>query len=304
MTAHRVTLPGLVSIAAVLMVSACGAAAATTASPSSRPTVTRSDVPVGTSVEPDGQLHSEAAALVGAAKVAALVHLPAGARSQHTPVPAPLLHVTQALGALTGVVTQWWTVPGRAAAVQEYIGHHPPKGLVGGGESSNVHGETLLEYTVPSGVKQPYTVLGVSVAQDGGHVDVRVQAFVVWTPTRTTVETIPSSVTSAVVVYQPAAVDATPGKKRTVTVTGAHLRLIAHTLNKLRASSTLPHSCPAGPVDSVTISVSYGQHRLRFAAIGGGCGIGVEVIADGTPQPALGRQDLLLAAVHKALHVT
>jgi len=35
-----------------------------------------------------------------------------------------------------------------------------------------------------------------------------------------------------------------------------------------------------------------------------GCGLGVEVTADGTPQPALGRQDLLLAAVHKALHLT
>jgi hypothetical protein len=295
----------VLSIATALALCGCGVAAATvTATPTPVATVTQTGPPGGDKVGPNGQLYSEAAAQARAAKDVALVHLPAGARLQHTPVPAPLLHETEDLGALTGVVTHWWKVPGKAAAVENYLGTHPPKGLIGGISTPNIHGETVSDYGFPSGVKQPRTQVSVSVAQDGGHVDVRVQAFVVWTPTRTAVETIPASVTSARVVYQPLNLDETLGKKRAVTVTGANLRLIVRTLNKLEASSTLEHSCPGNAVDSVTISVSYGTHRLTFAANGGGCGIGVEVTADGVPQPALARPDLLLAAVHKVLHVT
>ena len=288
-------------MASVLLLSACGVAAAATPTPTA--TATASGPPGGNTVGPNGELHSEAAATARAAKDVALVHLPTGARLQHAPVPKPLLHVTEALGALTGVATEWWKVPGKAAAVEEYVAHHPPKGLLGSRSNASVHGETAIGYAFPPGAKQPYTQMTVSFVQDGSHADVRVQAFVVWTPTRTAVETVHGSVTSARVVFQPLTADGELAKVRTVTVTGAGLRLIARTLNRLEASSTLDHSCPGGAVESVTVTMSYGAPHLTFAANGGGCGIGVEVTADGVPQPALARPDLLLAAVHKALHV-
>ncbi|BEP14461.1 hypothetical protein acdb102_27720 [Acidothermaceae bacterium B102] len=286
----------------VLAVSGCASAAATSAAttPSPRPTVTQSGPPGGDRVGPQGQLYSEAAAVARAAKDVALVHLPVGATLQHTPVPRALLHFTESIGGLTGVVTQWWTVPGTTAAVQDYVLHHPPTGLLGGVDTGNLHGETGLDYHFPGNAKQPQTLVGVSTVQVNSHVDVRVQAFVVWTPTRTAIERIPSSVTSATLVYRPALAKF---KKRTVVVTGAHLRPITHLLNRLQASSDPGHSCPGGAVDSVTITMSFGTHRLTFAAIDGGCGFGVDVTADGVPQPALERPDLLMDAVHQALHV-
>lgn len=256
---------------------------------------------------PQGQLYSKHAALLRAAADLALVHVPPGSVQQQGKLPAALTKMSEGIGAETAREDEWWTVPGTAAAVSAWILKHPPAGFVTGDRSGDIHGETTYDYDYPQGVAAPETLLGISVAQDGDRVDVRAQAQVVYLPTRTPVETIPASVTSAEAVYQPPnqglATNVTPSPRRTATVTGADLRLLITTLNGLDGQSPVMHSCPAPDGEEAFVTFGYGGHRVVFHVELNGCG-GVEVSSDGVPQQELRLDEALYAALHTALHVT
>jgi hypothetical protein len=237
------------------------------------------------------------------------VHLPPGAVLQDSRLPALLTQLGEGIGATTGESDHWWTVPGQVDSVKTFVTGHPPDGLVNGGSSgggAGAHPESTLDYNFPTGAKEPQTLVGVSFVQDGTHVDVRVQAQVAYLPTRTAIETIPASVSSAVVVYQGPTMlpnGVAPAKPRTATVTGAGLRALIDSLNPLDAEPDVVHSCPAPDGETATITMAYSGHHMVFAEVFGGCG-GVQVTADGVPQPTLSLSDAVAAAVHTALHVT
>ncbi|BEP13619.1 hypothetical protein acdb102_19300 [Acidothermaceae bacterium B102] len=222
-------------------------------------------------------------------------------------MPTAVTLSSEGIGAETAQQNVWWTAPGTAATVAAFVRSHPPAGFVAGGNSGTNDGETTYDFSYPQGAKAPQTLLGISVAQDGDHVDVRAQAQVAYLPTRTAVETIPASVTSATAVYQPPnqmlPANATPAPRRNVTLTGGDLRLITTAFNALDAESPVMHSCPAPDGEEAFVTATYGGHRVTFHVELNGCG-GIEVASDGVPQPELGLSEGVYSAVHSALHVT
>ena len=256
---------------------------------------------------PDGQLYSKHAAQLRADADLALVQVPPGAVRQQGVLPSALTKLGEGIGAETAQQDEWWTVPGTASTVTAYVLHHPPTGFVAGDRSGDIHGETTYDYNYPQGAKAPETLLGISVAQAGDHVDLRAQAQVVYLPTRTAVETVPPSVGTAEAVYQPPnqmlPTNVTPAPQRTVTLTGTDVRLIVSTLNTLDAQSPVMHSCPPPDGEEAFVTFTYGGHRVIFHAELNGCG-GVEVTSDGVPQPELGLTEGIYTALHTALHVT
>jgi len=256
---------------------------------------------------PGGQLYSKHAAQLRADALVALVQVPPGAVRQIGALPAALTAMGEGIGAETAKQDRWWTVSGTPATVSAFVLAHPTTGLVAGGSSGDIHGEMTYDYNYPLDAKAPQTLLGISVAPDGDHVDVRAQAQVAYLPTRTAVETIPASVTSAEAVYQPPnqmlPTNTTPAPRRNVTLSGGDLRLITTAFNALDAESPVVHSCPAPDGEEAFVTATYAGHRVVFHVELNGCG-GIEVTSDGVPQPELSLSEGVYSAVHTALHVT
>jgi hypothetical protein len=283
------------------------AVSAPPASASPPAVATQSGPPGGDEPGPQGQLYSKHAAELRLAADLAALHLPPGAVRQSTPIPPAVNQTSGYLGEQTAALDTWWTVPGKKADIKAFFAVQHPDGMSYGGAGGDNRGETTLGFEYPQKAKAPHTFLEVGIAQDGDHVDVRVQLQVGYLPTRTAVEMIPASVTSGKAVYQPPTQmmsnNAKPAPRRNATLSPADVQLLTASLNALDAETPIEHSCPPPDGEEAWFTFRYGGHTVVFHAELNGCG-GVEVTADGVPQPELGLGETTYDVVHEALHVT
>ena len=241
----------------------------------------------------DAALHSADAAAAQADADLALIQLPAGAVLL-SGSPNSLLDQPAEMPGVSSIVdhNHWWTVPGTRDSVLAYVNAHPPQGFTG---SLSMSGSSpVVTYGFGRDGSGFDETLLVSAAQDGDHVDVRADAQVIWTPSKTAAETIPPTVLTATFdykgpfpgSYQDDSTTPKPAHAHRV-LTGKVLRRIAAELNALQ---TLPEgfvsSCPSDDGELGKIRAVYGGRHLTFVVPFQGCRF-VNVSADGQDQPTL-----------------
>jgi hypothetical protein len=117
--------------------------------------------------------------------------------------PSPALATPAAVPGTADLVDQYqlWTAPGTVAAVQAWVSAHPPTGSspMGSGSSSQngVLDETNVTYGYPATADefQSRQVLVAIAPLPRERVGIRVDAQVVWYPSRPALESIPSGIT-------------------------------------------------------------------------------------------------------------
>lgn len=267
---------------------------------------TASGPPGGDTPGPEGQLYSKHAAQLRLDALLASLTLPPGAVRQTSAVPELVKQEDSYMGMLAATVDTWWRVPGTKDAAIAYVKAHPPAGFTIPDFVGVARHESVLTIDRPLTAKGPQTLWEVGIAQDGDHVDLRVQLQVGYLPTRTAIETIPASVRAASGVYQPPTEvigNAKPAPRREAVLSASDVRVIAAALNGVDAQTPIEHSCPAPDGEEAWFTFAYGGRTVSFHVALNGCG-GVEVVAGGVPQPELSLGDTIFDAVHTALHVT
>lgn len=231
----------------------------------------------------EGRTHSAAAATAMAEAALDLAAYPPGAvRLAHRP-PAgqPLTGATY--GASSQVVrTRWESVPGTVADVAAWMVAHaaPGTGIVNtrSGDSADLGWTTAR-------AGHPYNFdLAAWLAPDGDHVDVTLTADVIWTPPRTSIETIPASVHSGFLDHREGG--NTFGMSSRHVLTSVDLDQLRAEINSMGTRAPGARSCPEDFGDLVTITMTYGGHRVVMTMLGDNCGA-TSVTSDGHQQPAL-----------------
>ena len=198
--------------------------------------------------------------------------------------------------------TQWWRAPGRPQAVLGWIRAHVPAGFTLGGYGSGSYepGPTAaLSHSwtdqfelppVPGVLTQRWLV--VLVVPDGDQTAIRVDAQVIWLPTRPAAERIPADarVVTITPVFGLQPVKRLEPRDPAVTVTSpAKVAAIAAVIDGLSPFPPGAFSCPAdrGADMRLTFSTSpRGPVVAQLSAQYGGCGV-VSVSIDGRVMPAL-----------------
>ncbi len=241
------------------------------------------------------RLTSAAAASAAAEADLALIQLPPGT-AVAAASPVPFLDAPPEQPAADTLVqrTFWATTHGTVNDVLAYVDAHRPAGFVlSGFDRTTVDGQTSLSHSFGRGYLSDQTVW-VTALQAGSTVDLRVDAQLIWYPTRTAAEAVPAAVTSATLDYlgplpgsiAPLSLTPRPLHAHRV-LTGTALRRIAADLNALKTTAPGEHGCGGedGELGRLRMTIS-GQHVV-FSVDFGGC-TGVSVTADGKVQPNLG----------------
>ena len=168
---------------------------------------------------------------------------------------------------------RWWSVPGSVVDVAGYLTAHPPHGL-----QVSTQG-TLYVWSAATPLSFD---MDAYLVQDGSDVDVSLEAESTWTPAKTAIETIPSTVTSAVVDYTSHAF----GSDRRFTVTGSALATIRDGINALQTRADQPASSCATSSQSWTVTMTYAGHAVVVSVDDNGC-LPVTLTSDGSAQPLL-----------------
>lgn len=263
----------------------------------------------GTEADDAGQVHSELAATTAAQHQLSRVHRPPGAALQHGALPRALQEIGEGDGESQNVdVDRWYVVPGDVAAVVRYVKAHPPAGYRAGDTSRDTNGgEQLFDFDPAPGTKAPSGMLSEGINSVGASTAVRVHVQVDWLPTRTRLESIPGTVTSATVHWtgpeQFGATPSAPPAQVDRTLTGAQLASVTKVLNSVQTTSPGMGSCPAPSGESVSLTFAYGGHREVFTDDFSGC-TGIAVTVDGVQQPQLSRSEDWSTTLHRALGIT
>ena len=168
---------------------------------------------------------------------------------------------------------RWWSVPGTVAAVAGYLAAHPPAGI---------RVSTQGTLYVWSAATQLAFDMNAYLVQDGSDVDVSIEAESTWTPPKTAIETIPPTVTSAVLDYTTQAF----GSDRRRAVPGPALAAIRAGVNAMKTGAIGPApSCPALS-EMWSITLTYAGHDVVLSNGDAGCAE-VAVTSDGAAQPLL-----------------
>ncbi|MDX6245446.1 MAG: hypothetical protein QOE76_3169 [Frankiales bacterium] len=228
-------------------------------------------------------IHSAAQANAVAAQALDLAGYPLGSR-RLTGRPVAGLPVT---GMITGAYTQvtltrWESVPGTVADAAAWLVGHAAAGTgvveQPGPDASLTWATARALHVLPFG-------LFAWLAPDGDHVDVTLTANVIWTPAKTPVETIPATVSQAVLDYRAGSNEFGTSSRRTVA--GKDLSDLRTVINALPSAVPGVRSCPADNFESATVTMSYGGHRVVMQTLGDTCG-DLWVTSDGHRQPDLG----------------
>jgi hypothetical protein len=259
-----------------------------------------------------GPLYSKAAATARANAVLALASLPGATRVAH-------VGATTLNGPPEGTddpqqvdVHSLWTAPGDKAAYLARLLQHPPAGFGKAGEGGYAGTPTQPVWdTFNRGVGQVGGIY-VTAADDGDHVDLRVDVSDSWLSPRPADTLVPPSVTSAVLDYDNGFTNANnaqlgPGQQDTtpkpahahVVLSGTRLATVVHELNALIPQSGASRSCPMDSGESFTLTFAYGGHRTVFSVDVQGCGDVLAKLDRHPPADLVGDQrltdDLFLA---------
>jgi hypothetical protein len=225
---------------------------------------------------PPNSIHSKAAATRLAEDALDLVTFPAGSTRLPKKPPLGTADLNEYL-TITSMVslTRWWSVPGQVADATAWFAANPPPGLT----LEVPQGGPSIAWT--AGAAAAFA-LNAALVQDGDHVDVSLGSQVIWTPAKTAVETIPSSVSSGTLDYY--TYNGFGQDSRRV-VTGANLAALVAGINPNPTAWLGSRSC-AAELDDATLTVHYGGHEVVFTLGVSGCG-GIGVTSDGKSQPGL-----------------
>ena len=232
-----------------------------------------------------GPLYSKAAATARADAVLTLAVLPGATRVEH-------VDATTLNGPPEGTddpqqidVHSLWTAPGDKAAYLARLLQHPPTGFgkAGGGGYAGTPTQPVW-VTFNRGLGQVGEIY-VTAADDGDHVDLRVDVSDHWVTPRPADTLVPASVTSAVLDYDNGFTNANnaqlgPGQQDTtpkpahahVVLSGTRLATVVRELNALIPQTGATRSCPADAGESFTLTFAYGGHRTVFDVDVQGCG--------------------------------
>ncbi|BEP13047.1 hypothetical protein acdb102_13580 [Acidothermaceae bacterium B102] len=232
-----------------------------------------------------GPLYSKAAATARANAVLALASLPGATRVTHVGAttlngPPESTDDPQQVD-----VHSLWTAPGDKRTYLARLLQHPPVGFGKAGEGGYAGTPTgPVWVTFTRGVGQVGEIY-VTAADDGDHIDLRVDVSDSWVTQRPADTLVPVSVTSAVLDYDNGFTNANnaqlgPGQQDTtpkpahahVVLAGTRLATVVHELNTLIPQSGGTRSCPMDSGESFILTFAYGGHRTVFDVDVLGCG--------------------------------
>jgi hypothetical protein len=247
---HRALAYVPVAVLVAATFGAAGVSMATTGSPTApRPWLYPGSQP-GSSSDPNQE-----AALTEARRLVDFVE-PAPAWTAVSSPPTPSLAAPMSIPAGPDVVdlTQLWTSQETLAEVQTWVTQHPAVGSVPAGSGSSYqHGVLLATSTVTGYPAVPdrfesRQVLVALAPLAGGGVGIRVDAQVIWYPSRPPLEAIPAGVTAveATVFTSTASPDSSEDVLAAKTFTDPRVAgLLARVVDSLPVAVPAPRSCPA-----------------------------------------------------------
>jgi hypothetical protein len=244
-----------------------------------------------------GDVYSPAAAKKRAGKLLTLVRLPTGAtlhpgtRPAHGPTPGSL-----DADIYTSYAAHWWTAPGTVATVTTWISQHPPIGFRPSGAGLGPTGKVVLFAPVSASAGCCATI-DVTVAKHAGGVAITVDGFVQWQLRRTAAETVPDTVTTALLAVGSAPSSPLPSlPDAQAQVSGSALKPLTTLLNRLPATHAEPLPCPYSPNWS-TATFRYGSHVVLFSSPDACPYVEVTVDGDAAPTLAGNMTDLVATAL-------
>jgi hypothetical protein len=254
------------------------------------------------------EVHTADAAAALADADLALVQLPAGASLVATSPSAQLAEPEDMPLAVTVVDHNvWWTARGSVDSVLAGVDAHRPPGFARF-LAGRVDGEVTSDEYGRGGGDPSDEILLVSAIQDGDHVDVRVDAQVLWFTLKTAAETVPASIATATLGYAGPQAGLPPDDSTSpkpahanVVLTGASMRRIAGALNALQPVSPVLNCESPGDGELGRVRLAYRGQRVVFTVEIGGCY--VTVTANGHSQPLLDISQRLTNAVYAAIGV-
>lgn len=286
-------------VAALVRLSAVVAVVALSAG--CRPTSARDAVPTSptTAVDVLATPHDRAGAAAIAEAVLSSVVLPTGARRVAAAPDAWLAHGDSGSVTITQVEERrWYEVPATAAALAESLSAHPPSRLscpAGGLASPIPAGDGRQYRTVCLRRQEVSPWLELQAVRAGTRLAVLVDVVVVWTPAKTSDDTVPAGLASARLAFSS---DVQGVPNRAVTLSG---RRLAELVKAIDGETVAPpqssaDSCPPGQGEA-TLTVS---PRVAFEVDVYGCR-GVTVLVDGKAETTFGYDEEPGELVHQLL---
>lgn len=300
-----------------------GCTSATTSKGSDHPGTDPSRTPstgrvVSTNDAPRSYRQNRRAAAKESAVVVGLVPLPSGSSRLSSPPKSwpggP--DVTVGPSDYTLTRTSWWTVPGTAVTIQDWLTTHRPPGMrqedgVGGGSD----GVRVMDYVQPASADAtaytPVTLQvmwGPSKTQDGRLI-VRADTFVAARARRDLRSYVSGQVASVDIRQVRSLRDGTTRRMPEVRLThrddGPAIRRLVQAVNELdasiRPSFAAPCPAPTHPLPQVAITLHLGAHGSQLLALRltDWCFGQVQTIRDGRPvRPTLDPGDLVTTVDH------
>lgn len=240
------------------------------------------------------------AAVTEAQRLMSLVHPPSSWATDPSPPTQPLNSpMSSAATADLVDLYQLWTAHGTMQSVQAWVSAHPPSGSAPAGSGSSSQFGELLETSLTFGYRavgrqfESRQLLVTIAARPRGAVGIRVDAQVIWYPSRPAIETVPSGVTRVrATVFVRAPLPGSPEDvlgARTFT-DRAVVRLVSHRVDALSPEVPGPRSCPddtgTGPQLDLDFSGTPGVPPVKVHVDTNGCG-GVSFSVGGIAQAPL-----------------